>query len=289
MEVIMHDKKIKFLSIVALCVLNFSLHGMNLACKQATINNNSSTKVSSFTKSNLLKNSSRPCKDFFTFTKNKKNNDGPFLKIKEFHDLAKYSREFLQKNGHRLALQENETGFVRISLPPPPSFSNKIEKIRLNYWAPDSGIEIQPESIHNHPRYFESFIINGGYNHALYEFTSETDNQPYSQFRIFRKNNGQEKNFMFIGPSQLKFIKQEFFANGAQIPFKKSMIHRVLSTYPATLTLNVVLKGDAAENSYDVFISPDGSFNDVKIERKILLNEESKQFTHEIIEHLKKF
>ena len=72
-----------------------------------------------------------------------------------------------------MACHKNESGFIRINIPVDNSLSNKIEKLRLNYWNPEAGLEILPESIHTHPRYFESFIIQGGYKHELYKLAKD--------------------------------------------------------------------------------------------------------------------
>ena len=85
----------------------------------------------------------------------------------QFQEIAEYSQRFLMTYINKLACEKNESGFVRMSVPitdelMTPSFKN-IKKIRVNYWTPEAGVVLNPESIHTHPHYFESFIIKGGY------------------------------------------------------------------------------------------------------------------------------
>ena len=77
-----------------------------------------------------------------------------------------------------MIIEKNESGFYRISIPVPRFIgcSTGMSKIRLNYWPIDTA-ENNPklESIHDHPSYFESFIVKGGYQHAIYNQLKEID------------------------------------------------------------------------------------------------------------------
>ncbi len=203
----------------------------------------------------------------------------------DIHSFVKYAKNYLQKNADDLACHKNESGFIRINIPVDNSLSNKIEKLRLNYWNPEAGLEILPESIHTHPRYFESFIIQGGYKHELYKLAKDGDE--FAQYRILK--DFQKKNFMFIGLAKLKFIEEVYLKKNSLIVFPKNLIHRVLYTEPLTLTLNTVFKNNNHLSQYDVFITKNGKVSDVKTEREMILNDETKKYTQEIVEAMKKF
>lgn len=100
--------------------------------------------------------------------------------------LIGYAASFLGKNFNKIVCQKNESGFVRINIPVLKEFKNifpTVRKIRLNYWTPESEVIINPESIHNHPSYFESLIIKGGYTHQIYRFGDNKD-APYDLYTL---------------------------------------------------------------------------------------------------------
>jgi len=83
------------------------------------------------------------------------------IKPQQFRALARDAQDFLQENLERLGAQENESGFVRINIPMSAALKQEFEeigKLRVNYWSPDAGLAILPESLHTHPQYFESYI-----------------------------------------------------------------------------------------------------------------------------------
>lgn len=221
------------------------------------------------------------------FTANKRESNLPKLNRSQFYQLVQYSKNFLTENARNLACQKNESGFVRTTLPAPKVFSDKIEKIRLNYWPGIDELEISPESIHDHPRYFESQILFGGYNHEI--FARSNNGNALDRYRIF-KNKQDERNFIFKGSTKLQSAGEKSLQEGAIVTFPKSLIHRVLSTQPSTLTLNVVFKKENNDEDYcDVYISEVGNSIDVKTRREILIDDEAKEYIYSIIDKLNQF
>jgi hypothetical protein len=200
-------------------------------------------------------------------------------------DLAIYAKKFLEKHADKVIYQENESGFVRINI---PIMEESIEKIRLNYWPAHRFDVIGPETVHSHPRYFESIIIQGGYRHQLYSKRITNEYISYDQYRLL-KDLQNKKKFMFLGKSKLALQNIESTQKNSIIGFPTRMIHRVLSTEPSTLSLNVVFKDSSPEPYYDVYVSPDGNTGDVKLTRKYLLLDETELLTAEIISALQAF
>ncbi len=200
-------------------------------------------------------------------------------------NLAIYAKKFLEKHADKVVYQANESGFVRINI---PIMEESIEKIRLNYWPAHMVNAISPETVHSHPRYFESIIIQGGYKHQLYNKHVINEYTSYDHYKIF-KDLQDKKKFMFIGKSKLALAGIESTQKNSIIGFPASMIHRVLSTEPSTLSLNVVFKDCNLEPYYDVYVSPDGSVSDVKVARKNLILDETDLLTAEIINALQTF
>ncbi len=210
----------------------------------------------------------------------------------EFKEMAVYTNKFLKDNFYRLACQKNESGFVRINIPihkeVKPLFKG-ISKIRLNYWDPETGVAIQPESIHNHPNYFESLIIKGGYDHALYEIDDDQKHTPYDLYRIMKE--ADNKSFSFIGQAFLKHLKDETFNKGNVVIFDKDLIHRVLKTNPKTLTMNAIFNGSSLDNKsyYNVFLTQNGKLDDVKTSREIISNHKARPFIQAMINNISDF
>lgn len=202
-----------------------------------------------------------------------------------YTELVNYSGNFLQENKHRLACQKNESGFIRINIPILAAAKSKfheIKKLRLNYWSPDTGVTIRPESIHTHPNYFESLIIKGGYTHELYE-EGENKDPEYDLYRIIK--NGDKKSFVFIGQSKLKYQKNESIDQNTIVTFNKDLIHRVMHTTPETLSLNAIFNDgeDEDTSAYNVYLTRHATLDDVKTTRDILLSNQSKRFINEIM------
>ena len=88
---------------------------------------------------------------------------------------------------------------------------------------------------------------------------------------------------MFMDYYPLSKIDQVFVSAGEIVAYPLTLIHRVLSSEPNTLTLNVVFKEETDQPFYDVFISKEGSIEDVKVSRDIMLADEASSFVARII------
>lgn len=199
-----------------------------------------------------------------------------------FRALAVYAQAYLRDNMTRLACQKNESGFIRINVPTPKGVDSTFEgikKVRLNYWEPTTGVVINPESIHNHPNYFESLVMKGGYTHQLYE-TGKPQDPAYDLYRIIK--NGSKKSFAFISQTNLRSAENESVKRNDIVIFPLSMIHRVLNTEPGTLSLNTIFEDEDRQSSYDVFLTQNGTMNDVKTERELVPNDQSIFFIKKI-------
>ncbi|MCL5875411.1 MAG: hypothetical protein M1114_02995 [Candidatus Dependentiae bacterium] len=203
----------------------------------------------------------------------------------DFEKLAIYTRTFLQENLDYLEAQENESGFVRINIPISSALKTEFEeisKLRINYWSPDVNVQIQPESLHTHPQYFESYIVNGGYTHDIYEHGNMED-AAYDSYHIFKQEDA--RSFEFFGESRLRFLKRESVEKGSIVLFNRDLIHKVVSSVPHALSLNVVFNGSDQKDVgfYDIHLTKNGTLNDIKTTRKLLTDEESKYIVKSII------
>ncbi len=177
-------------------------------------------------------------------------NEPCLLSKNEFEALIEYARDYichLDVNAQKV-LEKNPSGFVRLRLPVPQEFSHRIETLRLNFWIPEVKIMVV-EAAHNHPRYFESMIIKGGYTHRLYkeQTNSTADTTMHIASRIFKSNHLDRRNIFSIGKIHLEPIDVAEVKKGAMIAFPGSIIHQVLLTNEGTLTINCVFKKKKTE------------------------------------------
>lgn len=143
-----------------------------------------------------------------------------------------YAHEYVVKNKDSIVPEKNESGFYRINLDAPAFLSKNlgVEKLRLHYWPVDDSNTIKKESIHNHPKYFESFIINGGYKHSIYSMHTEPSAAKTKKFNLFRinKQEANTKNFDNLGTTFISKDKNEIVKEGKIIVMPTDVIHRVL-------------------------------------------------------------
>lgn len=207
-----------------------------------------------------------------------------------FVDLARTAQLYVHRNQHRLALEKNESGFLRIAVPisdeQRTQMGNDLRKCRLNFWAPQSGVEISPESIHSHPNYFESLVINGGYTHELFGASKDRADE-HELYTIYK--DGPKKSMVYNGRDAVKKTGEQTFTRGSLITFPGTMIHRVKTTKPSTLTLNAVFGNEDAPSSYSVWLSRNGTLADVKTKREVLLPSEARPYVDEVQQHLHDF
>jgi len=201
-------------------------------------------------------------------------------------ELIGFSQLYLEHNIDRLACQKNESGFVRINIPLSASLADKfkfIKKMRFNFWSPDTDTIIQEESIHSHPGYFESSILKGGYDHELFDIGTKTDT-PYDTYRLFKS--GDSKSVAFLNETPLKSMGIQKIQEGSHISFPTDMIHRVISTIPKTLSLNIVFKNKAENDHYNVYLTKHTPLDLVKTERDFLVRRDAKIAIGEIMDIL---
>jgi tetratricopeptide (TPR) repeat protein len=172
-----------------------------------------------------------------------------------------------------VTLEKNPTGFVRLRVPVPPQFSERIETLRLNYWLPEVKIKMV-EAPHNHPRYFESMIIQGGYTHSL--FTQAKEATSYVASRIFKSSQPDKRNIFSFGKIGLHHKQTQVVTKGNMIAFPRSLIHQVESQEGETMSINAVMKHAENRNYYDVFM-PFKSEQDPQADRDYLISDESQK------------
>lgn len=169
----------------------------------------------------------------------------------EFEELISYAKNFLQANESRITCITNQSGFVRINLPKSPDSSDEVEGVRVNYWLQNMSLA-NPEALHSHPRYFESKIIRGGYSHITAEEGNDalsSSGQEIKQYRIHKGNNS----LTYEGIVSL-FENPEIYVNKGDIAkFPTSMVHRISSVEPGTLSINVVHRPELT-NHFDLFV-----------------------------------
>lgn len=196
----------------------------------------------------------------------------------------------MEDNLYRLSCQKNESGFLRINIPIISSVRNEfsyVSKLRLNYWSPDTGVEISPESIHTHPVYFESLVINGGYTHSVYDSDVKTGTI-YDAYNITKEN--EKKTFAFLGSFPLQHVNDESFKSNDIIIFDKYLTHKVIKTEPQTLSFNVIFMPlDNEHPNYNLYLTRDCPPSAVKTSRETITNKKSKPYINLIISNLINF
>ncbi|OJX10134.1 MAG: hypothetical protein BGO77_03200 [Caedibacter sp. 37-49] len=204
----------------------------------------------------------------------------------EWLAIIDYSYNYIKQQQDALIVEKNESGFYRIYLPAPGSLKS-VEKLRLHYWPIDSSTQILEESIHDHPKLFESYIVNGGYRHVLYNKSdtlaaSALDNSKYTIFKV----NKLQKGFDVVGQTYLHETQIEKAREKAIVVMPTDVIHRVLTYVPGTLSMNIVYEDRTNKDYYNVFISENGSEKDVKTERASLVGTEKASIIKEVLARL---
>jgi hypothetical protein len=214
------------------------------------------------------------------------NKKPPLLSHDQFKLLGIEALKFLQVNGQHLRCQDNESGFVRINIPLKNDFKvlGAIEKLRINFWSPSTNVQIVPESIHTHPGYFESWIVQGGYTHERFELSNQKviNSKVFECYRVYK--DGGSKSFAYIGPVALQNQGTETVKENQIIGISPDLTHRVLKTALRTLSINAVW--GQGKGSYDVFLSEKGTPDDIKVERTALSIHQSRDAVEEMIEIL---
>ncbi len=114
----------------------------------------------------------------------------PKLSMYQYIKLQKYAYDYIVNNKYNIKPKKNESGFYRINIKTPDFIDSNlgIEKLRINYWPIDDSNKILAETIHDHPRYFESYILYGGYVHSVYNMHKKSSSKDSEKFKLYRIN-----------------------------------------------------------------------------------------------------
>lgn len=243
------------------------------------------------------------------FSSSKRNFNQPTL-----HNVHKY----LIENKGKIDFEKNESGFIRLNFPNWVLVSdNQIEPLdkndvlRANYWFYKSlECGMGDESIHDHPRKFQSYIVNGGYEHEVYHLINDNSEKikinlvnflkleilPHFGINIPIDLTFGNKNFKFaidkfnknITYEGTVILKQSFVESpkkGDIVEIDTNLIHRVSKYHTVseekTLSLNIVRNNGKFKTN--IFL-PEMKTASVKIERDKVSAEEAILATDELIE-----
>ena len=190
---------------------------------------------------------------------------------------------FLLENHHDTTWEQNDSGFVRLDIPDnlldkPEKLKHNIAKMRLNFWPNNEPEEINEDTLHTHPRYFESYLVHGQYNHRVYAEDKNNISYPYNKFQMVRLPEKEVKAVLET-TTGLERIHEKTIRQGDIVALPKCMIHKLLLTYPKTLSLNIVFKnqdetGKDDKTTFHVYRSLFGG-KTVDIKRKLISKEDS--------------
>lgn len=204
----------------------------------------------------------------------------------EWINLMQYAHRYVIQNKESIVPEKNESGFYRINLKAPDFLPENlgIEKLRLHYWPIDNSIIIKEESIHDHPKYFESLIINGGYKHSIYSMHTKPTVNGAKKFNLFRINKGENssKSFEKLGTTFISKDKDESVKERKVVVMPTDVIHRVLFSVPGSLSINVVYKDKYNKNYYNVMLTENATEKDVSSSRIKVSGELKKKVINEI-------
>ncbi len=204
-----------------------------------------------------------------------------------FQELVRHALSYLNNAADNVRVEKNPSGFVRLHLPIPPEFAlaDKIKELRLNYW-PREELEIDTvEAPHDHPRRFESMILNEGYTHTLYRQNSNAPSAPFRMHRVVKSPNPlqnlEERNMTYLWTVNLECLGEQTTQRDSIVVFPTSLIHQVSTFKPETLSINAVFKSLKILNYFNVY-APKDDRNDPKRERDYLDLDKAEQVVSEI-------
>ena len=224
------------------------------------------------------------------FKPNKQHGITGRLNRKQWNDLLKYSHEYVLKNKDSIFPEKNESGFFRINIKAPEALSKRlnIDKLRLHYWPIDKSNYIRDESIHNHPKYFESFIINGGYKHSIYKMNQLpiiVGARKLNLVRINKHENGTKTNNK-LGNVYVNKEKDEIVKEGDITVMPTDVIHRVLFSVPGSLSMNVVYKDKHNKDYYNIMLTDNATDNDILTSRIQIKGKQKDKIVNEVEKRL---
>lgn len=214
--------------------------------------------------------------------------------------------KYLVDNQDSISFERNESGFIRTTLPdevlqPDAAVAPLAagERLRINFWY-DDKCGMGDESIHDHPNAFQSFIVNGGYEHELYRVTSAKDPKKFlpsmtlqseelwELYQRFIKNNMEgiadkdamsqkfkfsidkaTKTVSYEGPVGLRLTGVETTKAGDTVHIDSQMIHRVskFQAVPGEKTLSLNVVRESGKGKTNIYL-PERKDASVKIERE---------------------
>lgn len=177
------------------------------------------------------------------------------LSNKDWLILTKDCLNYLLTNAENLKISTNESGFYRIRLNLNTKPHQDIISVRLNYWSGEQGLLFK-ENIHNHPNYFESKIISGGYEHEMFTPTNSKDQgSTYIDCKLGKDNKGINK-ILTQREIYLTSSKIEKVQAGQILALDTSVIHKIIKFTPNSLSINVVFNNNKIKNQiYNVFFT----------------------------------
>ena len=197
--------------------------------------------------------------------------DSGRLNRQQLDNVIKYAHKFILENKDSIVPEKNESGFYRINLEAPDYMAKnlQIEKLRIHYWPLDKSNYIRDESIHDHPKYFESLIINGGYKHSIYSMNTLPVVVGAKKLNLVKinKNEGETKTSDNLGKIYVSKAKDEVVKEGKVVVMPTDVIHRVLFSVPGSLSINVVYKDKHNKDYYNVMLSENATENDIVTSR----------------------
>ncbi len=218
------------------------------------------------------------------------------LDISLYHKILQLTYHFMLENLYDSTWEQNDSGFARLDLPnhllsEPERIKYNIAKMRLNFWASDEPEEINEDTLHTHPRYFESYLVHGQYNHRIYAEDRHNISYSYNKFQMIRQPEKEVKPVL-EAITGLERIQEKTIRKGDISGFPQCLIHKLLLTHPKTLSLNVVFN-NPDENSkedkttFHVYRSLFGGKN-VDIKRKVIAKEESVDMSKQAVKLIEK-
>ena len=214
----------------------------------------------------------------------------PKLSMDQYIKLQKYAYDYIVNNKYNIKPEKNESGFYRINIKTPDFIDSNlgIEKLRINYWPIDDSNKILAETIHDHPRYFESYILYGGYVHSIYNMHEKSSRKDSEKFKLYRINKLADgtKSFDDLGESYVIKSRDERVKEGKLVIMPTNVIHQVLYSVPGSLSMNIVYNDKTNKDYFYNFVSQNGSKNDIKLTRAKISGEKRDGLLNQIEKRL---
>ena len=240
----------------------------------------------------------------------------PVLAVSKRHfnqQTLENANKYLTENKHKIKFERNESGFIRTTFPdwvlvPDAKIAPlaKGERLRANFWYyVDSDCSMGDESIHDHPSAFQSYIVNGGYEHELYKvncngqedlkFSPSLNLTKQQLWNLYQKfalsyvvpSEQSERKFKFSidketkkvtyeGVVLLKLTGVEATKRGDVVNIDSRMIHRVSKFHavPGEKTLSINIVRNEGKYITNIYL-PEKKGAAVKTEREKVSDEES--------------